>query len=130
MFPPGREALVRDPAVAEALQQVVVEGWTDEARLSAESALLAMSDRQPEAGGHEHHSSLSHVMLSCKYTRKPLVISNCPDRSAVAADQWSHQQVVKRIVSELQVRGYRTWFGALHHPPPSRCVPSALRCIG
>ena len=92
MFPPGREALLRDPTVAEALQQVAAEGWTEEARMNAESALLAMSDRQPEAGGHEHRDDgQQHIMLSY---------------------QWSCQEVVKRIVNELQVRGYQTWFGA------------------
>ena len=31
----------------------------------------------------------------------------------VAIDQWDVQEVVKRIVNELQVRGYSTWFGSL-----------------
>jgi hypothetical protein len=65
MFPPGREALLQDPAVAEALQQVAAEGWTSEAKLSAESALLAMSDRQPEADTQEQQKQgLKHIMLS------------------------------------------------------------------
>jgi len=99
----GREALLQDPSgVAEALQHVVTDGWTDEARLFAEAALLAMSDRQPDtaaaaaghaekqgqAGGGAHQK---HVMLSY---------------------QWSCQSTVRRVVNELQVRGYLTWFGA------------------
>jgi hypothetical protein len=96
MYPPGREALLQDPTVTEALQQVVAEGWTDEARLSAESALAAMSDRQqPDECGvhdaHRAHDGHKHVMLSY---------------------QWNIQETVKRIVNELQVRGYLTWFGA------------------
>eukprot|EP01048_Picozoa_sp_COSAG05_P036581 COSAG05_NODE_16560_length_343_cov_0.844262_1_plen_84_part_01 len=47
MYPPGREALLRDPTVAEALRQVAATGWTEEARVSAEAALLAMSE-EPE----------------------------------------------------------------------------------
>lgn len=93
MYPRGREALLHDPTVAEALQQVVAAGWTDEARLSAESALLAMSDRQPEDHEHRDEAQL-HVMLSY---------------------QWDVQEVVKHIVNELQARGYRTWFGASSH---------------
>lgn len=65
MYQPGREALLQDPTVAAALQQVVAEGWTDEARENAESALLAMSGRQPEAG-HEQDSDHKHIMMSCK----------------------------------------------------------------
>ena len=90
MFPPGRDALLQDPTVAGALKQVAAEGWTAEAKAFAESALLAMSGRQPDAGqALQVHDK--HVMVSY---------------------QWDHQEVVKRIVNELQVRGYATWFGA------------------
>eukprot|EP01047_Picozoa_sp_COSAG01_P029433 COSAG01_NODE_2019_length_8634_cov_14.764499_5_plen_41_part_00 len=34
--------------------------------------------------------------------------------------QWDHQQVVKRIVNELQARDYRTWFGGW-------CLPFCAR---
>ena len=93
MFPPGREALLLDASVIPALQQVVTEGWTDEARQSAESALAALSNYQPASGvqedrDHDH----KHVMLSY---------------------QWGVQKTVKRIKNELQARGYLTWFGAL-----------------
>ena len=60
MFPPGKEACLQNPAVAEALRHVAQEGWTDEARLSAEGALAALVDdrQQPEAGNqpqaHDH----------------------------------------------------------------------------
>ena len=67
MFSPGRDALLQDPSVAEALQRVAVEGWTEEARMHAESALLAMSDRQqPEALAHDEQHELrqKHIMLS------------------------------------------------------------------
>ncbi len=103
MFPPGREALQRDPVVAEALQQVAAEGWTQEARQFAKTALLAMSDRQPEAiQVHQNHDH-KHIMLSY---------------------QWDVQVVVRRVVSELQVRGYRTWFG--EHGSHSRVALIAI----
>lgn len=93
MFPRGREALLCDATVAEALQQVAVEGWTEEARLSATSALLAMSDsdKSPEVGRAQHDQDQKHIMLSY---------------------QWNVQDVVRRIVKELQFRSYQTWFGA------------------
>eukprot|EP01043_Picozoa_sp_COSAG02_P068331 COSAG02_NODE_11308_length_1750_cov_1.366445_1_plen_92_part_00 len=91
MFPPGREALLQDSTVAEALRHVSAVGWTDEARMSAKAALLAMSDRQPQAYHEQQHQGQKHIMLSY---------------------QWTYQAVVKRIVRELQARGYQTWFGA------------------
>ncbi len=89
MFPPGREALLRDPTVAEALRQVAAEGWTQESQNFAESALLAMSDRQPDADQEHRTADQEHVMLSY---------------------QWDVQEVVRRVVNELQFRGYQTWF--------------------
>jgi hypothetical protein len=85
MFPPGREALLLDPTVAEALRQVAAEGWTAEAQAFAESALLALSDRQPDAGqAQPDHARLSqHIMVSY---------------------QWDVQPIIRRVVNELQVR--------------------------
>ena len=90
MFPPGREALLQHSTVVEALQHVAAVGWEDEARMHAEAALAALSDRQRDPD-HEQDPDQTHVMLSY---------------------QWDVQEVVKRIVNELQARGYRTWFGA------------------
>ena len=89
MFPPGREALLRDPAVMPALQQVAAEGFEEQARQHAQSALVALADRQPDVHRTELDEDLRHVMVSY---------------------QWNVQAVVQRIVSELQHRGYRTWF--------------------
>ena len=41
MFPPGREALLQDPTVAEALKQVAAEGWTAAATAFASAAAAA-----------------------------------------------------------------------------------------
>lgn len=62
LYPPGREALLQDPTVVPALQQVVSEGWEEEARQHAESALAALADRQPEARPHLDQDQ-RHVML-------------------------------------------------------------------
>jgi hypothetical protein len=88
MYPRGRKALLQDPTVTEALQQVAAEGWEQEARKHAQAALAALADRQPDVCVR---IAQTHVMMSY---------------------QWDVQEVVKRIVNELQVRGYRTWFGA------------------
>jgi hypothetical protein len=73
MFTPGREALLQDPTVAEALQQVAAEGWTEEARMNAESALLAMSDRQPEADHEQQGRDQKHVMASYQWSCQEVV---------------------------------------------------------
>ena len=86
MYPKGRAALLEDPAVADALQQVATGGWQEEARRHAQAALAALADRQPEAPTPRQNK---HVMLSYN---------------------WGVQPVVERVVRELQVRGYRTWF--------------------
>lgn len=63
-----------DPSTVEALRQVAAKGWEEEARLFAEAALAALSDRQPDkqnldkpthgggAGGGE--TVEEHIMLS------------------------------------------------------------------
>ena len=88
MYPPGRDALLQDPAVSEALHQVAAEGWEEEARQHAQAALAALSDRQPEQQGHPDPDH-KHLMLSY---------------------QWDVQETIQRIVNELQARGFRTWF--------------------
>ena len=61
--PEGREALCRDPAVGDALRTVAEAGLCEEARQHAESALLALSDRQLHMGTE----GAKHVMLSCEF---------------------------------------------------------------
>ena len=89
MYPPGRQALLlaeeeegNTPGMGaiEALRQVASEGWTQEAKLFAESALAALADRQPSSSkgtgmgtGTAAHmkkqaQQQKHVMLSCEYT--------------------------------------------------------------
>ena len=59
--------------------------------MHAESALAAL--KPPEEHSEQVESGDKHVMVSY---------------------QWDHQATVRRIVNELQARGYRTWFGAPH----------------
>ena len=64
----------QEPTLAEALRQVVEEGWEEMARTHAQSALAALSElpehshdqdigEQPEDQGT---SAQKHIMLSCK----------------------------------------------------------------
>jgi hypothetical protein len=59
--PDGREALMQDPSVRDALRCVAESGLTDEARHHAESALLALSDTELV----KIEEGQKHVMLSC-----------------------------------------------------------------
>ena len=101
MYPRGREALLVDPIVVQALQQVAKEGWEQEARQHARVALAALSDRQPAAEGRNERSAATatrsggtaaavaeHVMLSYN---------------------WGHQSVIKRVNRALQRLGYVVW---------------------
>ena len=63
VYRPGREALLQDPTVLDALREVADKGWTDEAKEYAAGALMALSDHQPDA---ERVVDQRHVMMSCK----------------------------------------------------------------
>ena len=61
LFPPGREAILQEPSIVKALQEVAERGVTPEAREHAEVALLALSDKEMQASGSE---GPKHIMLS------------------------------------------------------------------
>ena len=61
LFPPGREALLQDPSVSEALQAVAEGGLSPESREFAQGALLALSDTELISKDGQ-----KHVMLSCE----------------------------------------------------------------
>ena len=64
VYPPGREALLQDPSVTDALQEVADKGWTDEAREHAAGALMALSDQQPAPDAVADPDE-RHMMMSC-----------------------------------------------------------------
>ena len=90
VYPPGREELLKDPAVAQALHEVAERGWTQEAQGCARGALLALSGREALSDVDEDRR---HLMISY---------------------QWDVQDIVRRIVTELQVRGYLVWWDLDH----------------
>ena len=73
----------------DALQEVVDKCWTDEAKEHAAGALMALSDHPPDAERAVAPGGQRHVMTSY---------------------QWDAQEIVQRIVNELQGRGYTLWF--------------------
>ena len=73
MYPPGRQLLLQDPDVAEALTQVAAGGWTPEARRSAKSALAALSGGVPP---HENNTQAAvgpqHIMCVAFCAGRPI----------------------------------------------------------
>ena len=59
----GRDALLEDPRVAQALQEVAEHGWSQEAQTCARGALSALSNREAAVGVNEDQL---HLMISCE----------------------------------------------------------------
>ena len=96
MFAPGQQALLEDPAVEPALQQVAEHGWSKEAQESARWALSALSGHKPDEVPVVHLGEHKHIMMSYA---------------------WEFQEMVTRVVEALKRRGYNVWFGKLRHRP-------------
>jgi hypothetical protein len=97
LYEPGRLMLSDQVAVLEALHALVDgRAFSEEAKLSARGALIAIEGRRDELeheredGDAETHG---HVMVSY---------------------QWDVQRTIVRIVRSMQSRGYDVWFGACH----------------
>eukprot|EP01046_Picozoa_sp_COSAG06_P040065 COSAG06_NODE_4809_length_3939_cov_7.292448_2_plen_124_part_00 len=62
LFPPGRDALLQNPAVSDALVAVSEQGMSGEAQKFADAALLALSDKKlgMVAEGEQQHLMLSY----------------------------------------------------------------------
>ena len=90
LFPPGCEALKENEAVIQALSILKDKAWSEEARICAEGALIALMPPEPEPlpDGEEEHVMLSY--------------------------QWDAQATVKRINDSLIKRGYTTWLDLTH----------------
>ena len=62
LFEPARDALKQDAEVLDSLRAVVDKGITEEAKKSAEGALMALD---PKEGHREIDPDSLHVMMSC-----------------------------------------------------------------
>ena len=68
-FPPGRDALLQDPSVTEALREVAANGLTEAAQRCAEGALQALGARERA----EHvvvDDDARHIMMSYQWDGK------------------------------------------------------------
>ena len=86
LWPDGREALLRDGSVVDALQAVRDQGLSDQSKEIVANALLSLSDEPPPVPAAEEGE---HIMMSY---------------------QWDVQPAIKRLVANLQLRGYSVWF--------------------
>lgn len=88
LFPEGKEAMIRDPSVTEALRELVSGGdelcWSDNARRCARGALMALEGRDQEDTLEEERR---WVMLSYN---------------------WDHQKTFIRLNAALKGLGYWT----------------------
>ena len=85
LFPPGCEALKENEAIIQALSILKDKAWSEEARICAAGALIALMPPEPEPllDGEE-----KHVMLSY---------------------QWDHQSQVTRAHDLLTKLGIKCW---------------------
>ena len=87
LFEPGKELLEQHPEALDALRSLAESALTQDARLSASSALAAVEGPLPGPGptpGDERHVMVSY--------------------------QWDVQPTIQRLVASLQARGYVVWF--------------------
>ena len=60
LYAPGREAMLNEAFIVTALDEVVERGLTNEARLFARTALLALSEKQLVSKDGQKHVMLSY----------------------------------------------------------------------
>ena len=111
LFPEGREVMIRDPAVTEALHALVSAGdelcWSGEARRCAHGALMALEDR-------DHRGTVVHGAGGGGGgggRREEGGLSSSPERDdgwAMLSYSWEHQKAFIRLNGSLQARGYTT----------------------
>ena len=96
----GREALLADPAAREALEAVAHSGLNETAREMASSALVALSDRQPEPISDDgSDGGQKHVMLSYQWNDQAVIVN----RNLIALASWRFTCEVERAVAASRV---------------------------
>eukprot|EP01048_Picozoa_sp_COSAG05_P017397 COSAG05_NODE_2363_length_3174_cov_2.055935_3_plen_681_part_00 len=147
LWEPGRRAMLADPSVASALRALTTRAWTPEAKLCAHGALLALMDHDDHHRRHQHQHQHHH------HQQQQLQPRNSGSSPASKLDsggdgggggggglhhvmlsyEWTYQELVKRVVLQLQSRGYRVWFdlecmkgSTIDVRPPSPLSLSAL----
>jgi hypothetical protein len=90
LYEPGRALLENDEAVLEALRALADQAWSEDAKLSATRALMALGKD-------------THVLRE-----SDLQAADSPPH-IMASYNWDHQDVILRVVRSLQGRGYLVW---------------------
>ena len=113
LFPAGCDALKANETVMHAMLALKDKAWSEEAKICAEGALMALIPP-------EHHDDIIealHIMMSCECNSVSSTLVFGPVRQLTyidmlmsIADQWDVQEVIKKIVAELQRRKYMVWF--------------------
>ena len=103
LFPEGREAMIRDPAVTKALRELVsaAEGelcWSDEARICARGALVALEG--PQGGRRELSPERDEVCGGG---------GGGGGRWVMLSYSWDYQKTFLRLNDALKKIGYMTW---------------------
>eukprot|EP01050_Picozoa_sp_SAG11_P000974 SAG11_NODE_38_length_21705_cov_24.667453_12_plen_606_part_00 len=91
LFEPGRKMLQNDAAAVDSLRTLKDKALTKEARRFAEGALMALLPEE-SAASRAVDTRAQHVMMSY---------------------QWDAQSTIKRIVAQLQCRGYAVWLDVI-----------------
>ena len=91
LSPSGRELLSSDPALMDALRSLADKAYTEEAKLAAQNALVAIEGvmREPEPEMEGADESDKHIFVSY---------------------QWNVQATIERVVRSLQARGFIVWY--------------------
>ena len=123
LFEPGRQALEAHQGAKETLQALSEKGWTPKAREFGRGAMMALAapDVQNKwadsAQGAGLNTSLMHLMISYRKQSALMsqhsIMSEAYPRTLLylfRGVEWDFQEVVKRIVSLLQGRGFNVWF--------------------
>jgi hypothetical protein len=113
LFAPGCDALKAVPGVVEALDALIEQAWSEEAKDCARGALMQLTGRHPDPVGGGRDPDAGHIMISCK-----CAVSNVPSYSPAdvalcdlsVADQWDVQETIQMIVHDLKRRNYLVWF--------------------
>ena len=110
LFEPGKELLEQHAEALDALRALVGgAALTEEARLSASSALAAVEGPAPGPGPDPGDEK--HVMVSCASACLSLAVARADVPCFWCSDQWDVQPTIKRLVASLKKRGYVVWFG-------------------
>ena len=106
----SRQVLLANPAVSEALQDVVQNAMGGEARNHASAALGALGHRHADWCSDRSDESQKHVMLSYQWCVVGSLCVAVWHGLTCTNDGRDVQRIMQRVNDEMIKRGYLTWF--------------------